>query len=399
MGGPLAGLRVLDFSSVLMGPYATQTLGDYGADIIKVEPPEGDIVRQLGPTRHDGMGAVYLNINRSKRSIALDLKTEGGREAALRLAETVDVLVTNVRPRAMERLGLGYAALQARNPRLIYAALVGFDQTGPYADRPAYDDLIQGGACIPHSFTRAGMRPAYVPAAVADRIVGLSAVNAILAAVVERDRSGQGQKVEVPMFETMVSMILGDHMGGLTYDPPLDKGGYARHLSPDRRPYQTKDGHVCALIYNDGHWNRFYAAIGQPEMPAANPKFATFAARSRNINEVYAEVGRIMLTRTTAEWLKLFEEADIPALPMHSYESVMEDPHLTATGFFRRVEHPTEGAIYQMAVPAKFSRTAAEPGHMPPRLGADGPAVLAEAGFGADEIAALAENGALRTGE
>ena len=272
---------------------------------------------------------------------------------------------------------------------------MGYDQRGPYAGRPAYDDLIQGGACIPHAFVRAGQRPSYVPAAIADRIVGMSAVNAILAAVIERHQSGLGQKIEVPMFETMLSMILADHMGGLTFEPALDKGGYARHLSPDRRPYQTKDGYICALVYTDGHWERFFRALGRPEMPAADPRFADFNARMAHIDEVYAELGRILLTRTTAEWLDLFDRADVPVMPMHSFESVLEDPHLNATGFFQSVEHPTEGPIRQMSVPARFSRSQVRPERLAPRLGADGADVLADAGFDAGEIAELQDAGVL----
>jgi formyl-CoA transferase len=341
------------------------------------------------------MGAMYLNSNRSKESIVLNLKTEAGRDAVLRMVRDCDVLLTNVRPRKMDRLGLTWEALSEANPKLIYAALVGFDQQGPYAGRPAYDDLIQGGVCIPHLFERAGQRPAYVPAAICDRIVGMSAVNAILAAVIERGRSGQGQKVEVPMFETMLSMILADHLGGLTFLPPLDNGGYKRHLSPDRKPYATKDGYVCALIYNDGHWERFFRELGRPDMPKADPRYATFAARMDHIDEVYAELGELMKTRTTAEWMDLFDRADVPALPMHSFESVLEDPHLTSINFFEEVDHPTEGRIRQMAVPTTFSRTRARPDRLAPRMGADGRAVLDRLGFSDAEIAALAESGAL----
>lgn len=391
----LEGLKILDMTTILMGPYATQIMGDYGAQVTKVEAPSGDLMRQVGPARQQGMGPMYLNTNRSKRSLALDLKTEAGRKVLMRLAQQSDVLITNVRPKAMARLGLTWEALEAANPRLIYAALVGYDQRGPYAGRPAYDDLIQGGACIPHAFVRAGQRPSYVPAAIADRIVGMSAVNAILAAVIERHQSGLGQKIEVPMFETMLSMILADHMGGLTFEPALDKGGYARHLSPDRRPYQTKDGYICALVYTDGHWERFFRALGCPEMPAADPRFADFNARMAHIDEVYAELGRILLTRTTAEWLDLFDRADVPVMPMHSFESVLEDPHLNATGFFQSVEHPTEGPIRQMSVPARFSRSQVRPERLAPRLGADGADVLADAGFDAGEIAELQDAGVL----
>lgn len=393
--GPLEGLRILDLTTVLMGPYATQILGDFGAEVIKVEAPTGDVIRQIGPARHPDMGPLFLNANRSKRDIALDLKQPEARPVILKLVERADVLVTNIRPRAMARLGLSYDAVSTLNPRLIYAALVGYDQTGPYADRPAYDDLIQGGSCISHGFVRAGGEPAYVPAAVADRIVGLAALNAILAAVIERERSGKGQKVEVPMFESMVSMIMGDHMGGLTFDPPMDAGGYSRHLSRDRRPYKTKDGYVCALIYNDGHWQRFFREIGRTDIPENDARFASFSNRMANIDFVYAELGRIILGKTTTEWLEIFEKADVPAMPMHSFESVMQDAHMVATGFFQTVEHPSEGRLRQMAVPVNFSRTPAKAGRHAPRLGEHGPEILSEAGFSDAEIAELQRSGAL----
>lgn len=393
--GPLKGIRIVDLSTVLMGPYATQILGDMGAEVIKVESPEGDVIRQIGPSTHQQLGPLFLNSNRSKRSIALDLKTEQGHQLLLRLLSDADVLVTNIRPKAMARLGLTYEAVSAHNPKLIYASLVGYAQNGPYAERPAYDDLIQGGSCIAYSFTRAGLRPAYVPTAIADRVVGLAAINAILAAVIERQHSGLGQAVEVPMFETMVSMTLADHLGGLTFDPPLDEGGYPRQLSPERRPYQTKDGYVCALIYTDGHWSRFFAAIGKPDLFTSDPRFSSFTARMAHIDEVYAELGKILLTRTTAEWLTLFEEADVPALPMHSFASAMTDPHLVDTHFFETVEHPQAGTIRSMAVPTHFSRTPATPHRLAPTLGEHGRELLTEAGLTTAEIDALVEQGVL----
>lgn len=388
--GPLAGLRIIDMSSVLMGPYATQMLGDFGADVIKVEAPDGDLVRQIGPGRHEDMGPLFLNANRSKRSITLDLKRTECRDALLRLCKGADVLVYNVRPKAMERLGLSYEAVSAANPRIIYAGMFGYSQNGPYADRPAYDDLIQGAATIPYLFGRANEgQPRYVPSAVADRVVGLLAISAILASVVERNNSGKGQRLDVPMFETMVSFVLGDHMGGLTYDPPLDHGGYARQLSEDRRPYQTKDGHICALIYNDGHWRRFFRAIGRPDMPEADPRYKNFVSRMAHINEVYGELAQIFLTRTTGEWLELLQNADVPAMPMYDIEGVLSDPHLVATGFFKTMEHPSEGMIRQMDVPAEWSRTPAVPDRLAPRQGEHGAEILREAGFTEAEIADL----------
>jgi len=394
--GPLAGIKVIDMTTVLMGPYATQTLGDYGADVIKVESPEGDVTRLIGPTRHPGMGPVFLNTNRSKRSICLDLKKPRGREAVLRLLKDADVLVYNVRPQAMTRLDLGYEVVSALNPRLIYAGVFGFGQDGPYAAKPAYDDLIQGGAGLAHLMAIGGDdTPRYVPNALVDRIVGLTAVGAICACLLHRDRTGRGQRLDIPMFETMTSFVMGDHMGGLTYEPPLDKGGYARHLSRDRRPYKTADGHLCVIVYNDKQWNAFFEASGRTDL-RDDPRFATFAGRVVNIDTVYGELARIFLTRTTAEWTELLTKADVPVMPMHDLESVLEDPHLVATDFFPVVEHPTEGPIRSMRVSATWSETKAEPERLAPRLNEHGEAILREAGFSDDEIAAMVRDGVTR---
>jgi crotonobetainyl-CoA:carnitine CoA-transferase CaiB-like acyl-CoA transferase len=391
--GPLAGIKVIDMTTVLMGPYATQTLGDYGADVIKVEPPEGDVTRLIGPTRHPGMGPVYLNTNRSKRSICLDLKKPVGREAVLRLLKDADVLVYNIRPQAMARLNLGYDLVSALNPRLIYAGVFGFSQDGPYAAKPAYDDLIQGGAGLAHLMAVGGDdTPRYVPNALVDRIVGLTAVGAICASLVHRDRSGKGQRLDIPMFETMTSFVMGDHMGGLTYEPPLDKGGYARHLSRDRRPYKTADGYLCVIVYNDKQWNAFFEASGRTDL-RDDPRFASFAGRSVNIDVVYGELARILETRTTAEWTELLIKADVPVMPMHDLEGVLSDPHLVATDFFPVIGHPTEGPVRSMRVPANWSDTKAEPERLAPRLNEHGEAILRGAGFSSDEIAEMIRDG------
>jgi crotonobetainyl-CoA:carnitine CoA-transferase CaiB-like acyl-CoA transferase len=395
--GPLQGIKVIDMTTVLMGPYATQMLGDYGADVIKVESLDGDITRHIGPTRHAGMGPVFLNTNRSKRSIALDLKKPAGRDAVLRLIESADVLMYNVRPQAMARLQLGYDVISKLNPRLIYAGVFGFGQDGPYAAKPAYDDLIQGGSALAHLMAIGGDgTPRYVPNALVDRIVGTHAVGAILASLVYRERTGRGQRVDIPMLETMTSFVMGDHMGGLTYEPPLDKGGYARHLSPDRRPYKTSDGYICVIVYNDKQWASFFEATGRDDL-RSNPKFATFAARAQNIDVVYAELARMLLERTTQEWTDLLNKADIPTLPMHNLESILSDPHLQATNFFPVVEHPTEGAIRSMRVPATFKDTPVKPERLAPRLSEHAAEVLSEAGFSADEIAALIRDGVTKT--
>lgn len=397
--GPLKGIRVIDMTTVLMGPYATQTLGDYGADVIKIEPREGDVTRLIGPTRHPGMGPVFLNTNRSKRSIALDLKNPAGRDAALRLIASADVLVYNVRPQAMTRLNLGYDVISKLNPRLIYAGVFGFGQDGPYAAKPAYDDLIQGATALPALMAQTGDGiPRYVPNALVDRIVGLAAVGAICASLVHRDRTGRGQRLDIPMFETMAGFVMGDHMGGLTYEPPLDKGGYARHLSRDRRPYRTSDGYICVIVYNDKQWENFFQATARDDL-RADPKFATFAGRAANIDLVYAELARIFETRTTADWTKLLDKADVPVMPMHNLESILGDPHLLATDFFPVVDHPSEGKIRNMKVSATWSETSVETTRLAPRLNQNGPEILREAGFSAEEIAALVRAGATTASE
>jgi crotonobetainyl-CoA:carnitine CoA-transferase CaiB-like acyl-CoA transferase len=391
--GPLEGIKVIDMTTVLMGPYATQMLGDYGADVIKIEALDGDVTRLIGPTRHPGMGPVFLNTNRNKRSIALDLKKPAGRDAVLRLIERADVLMYNVRPQAMARLQLGYDVISKLNPRLIYAGVFGFGQDGPYAAKPAYDDLIQGATALPALMAQTGDGiPRYVPNALVDRIVGLTAVGAVCASLVNRDRTGRGQRVDIPMFETMAGFVLGDHMGGLTYQPPLDKGGYARHLSRDRRPYKTSDGYICVIVYNDKQWENFFAATGRDDL-RSDPKFASFAGRATNIDVVYGELARIFETRTTAAWSELLTKADVPVMPMHDLESMLQDPHLVATGFFPVVEHPTEGQIHSMKVSATWSETPAETKRLAPRLSEHSEEILREAGFAEDEIAALIRDG------
>jgi crotonobetainyl-CoA:carnitine CoA-transferase CaiB-like acyl-CoA transferase len=391
--GPLQVIKVLDMTTVLMGPYATQMLGDYGADVIKVESLEGDVTRLIGPSRHPGMGPVFLNTNRSKRSICLDLKKPAGREAVLRLIKSADVLVYNVRPQAMARLNLGYDIVAEINPRLIYAGVFGFGQDGPYAAKPAYDDLIQGATGLPALMAQTGDgTPRYVPNALVDRIVGLTAVGAICASLVDRERTGRGQRVDIPMFETMAAFVMGDHMGGLTYEPPLDKGGYARHLSRDRRPYKTSDGYLSVIVYNDKQWESFFKATGRDDL-RSDPRFATFAARAVNIDLVYGELARIFETRSTAEWIELLNKADIPVMPMHDLQGILNDEHLVATGFFPVVQHPTEGPIRNMKVSANWSETKAEPVRLAPRLNEHGAEILLEAGFSREDIETMIRDG------
>lgn len=398
MNGPLNGVRILDLTSVLVGPYATQILGDLGADVLKVESPAGDNVRGIGPMRHPGMGAIFLHANRSKRSIVLDLKAPDGRQALLDLARNADVLIHNVRPRAMARLGLSYDDLAAVNPSIIYAAVTGFGQDGPYAEKPAYDDLIQGAAAIPTLIAdSSGGDPRYVPATMADRTVGLHAVYAVAAALFHRERSGEGQEIEIPMFEAMTEFVLGDHMGGMTFEPPLGPTGYPRLLARHRRPYRTSDGHICVVIYNDKQWRNFFTLIGREGELDSDPRFADIGSRTRHINELYGLVADAIATRSTADWLAALTKADIPVMPLHTPDSLIDDGHHAATGFLRTVEHPHEGTVRSIGVPTRWSGRRPEPVRQAPRLGEHSVELLREAGYDEERIADLLARGITRS--
>lgn len=394
MSGPLAGVRVVDMTSVVLGPYATRLLGDYGADVLKVEPPEGDVMRHSGPMRNPGMGHNYLSANRSKRSIVLDLKKPGGRDALLALARGADVLAYNVRPQAMARLGLGWEAVSAVNPRIVYAGAVGFRQDGPYAARPAYDDLIQGMAGIPWLTQQAGAElPRYAPMILADRMVGLQFALAVVSALRWRDHSGRGQRVDVPMYEGLLDAVLGEHLGGRSFVPDEGPVGHARALARDRRPYRTSDGWICALVYNDKQWRAFFAAIGEPAM-LEDPRFATQGARAKHIGEVYTWLAGVLATRGTEEWLALFAQNDIPAARMQSIDDIVADPHLAATGFLAELEHPSEGRLRVTGVAADWSDSPPRITKHAPRLGEHTREILREAGHDEAQIDALIAAGA-----
>jgi crotonobetainyl-CoA:carnitine CoA-transferase CaiB-like acyl-CoA transferase len=399
MAGPLSGVRVLDLTTVVMGPYSTQILADFGADVIKVESPDGDNMRWVWPFRNAGMGHIFLNANRNKRSVVLDLKTAGGREACLAIAKRCDVVVYNIRPQAMARLKLSYEELRAVNPKIIYVGCFGYSQRGPYAAKAAYDDLIQGAAGVPWLLKKQGAdSPRYAPIIIADRSVGQQVASAVSAALYHREKTGKGQRVDVPMFEHLLQIVLGEHLGGYTFEPQLGEAGYGRMLSPDRRPYQTSDGYVCTLIYNDKQWKAFFALIGRPEM-ASDPQFATYEGRSKNYDAVYAMVSEEMKKRSTAEWLEALERADIPVQRMNSLDDVMADPHLEAIGYFRTVEHPSEGRLKSMAVPSEWSESQPEYRRHAPRLGEHTREVLREAGLKEQQINTLLQSGAARTAE
>ncbi len=370
MQGALVGLRVIDMTGVVLGPYATQILGDYGADVIKIEPPGGDIMRHAGPMKHPGMGHIFINANRNKRSVVLDLRQPEQREQLLALCKTADVLTYNIRPASMARLGLSFETLHALNPRLVVCGAYGYSEGGPYSEWPAYDDLIQGAACIPWLMTQSGStEPRYVPATFADRVTGLNMVHAVLAAVIARYRTGLGQHVEVPMFECLLQFVLGEHLGGETWQPAIAPMGHSRMLAANRKPYQTQDGYICALMYNDAHWQSFLKLIGRPELFLSDPRFTTQGERIKHIDALYAFVGEHLRTRSSETWMKELAANDIPVMPMMKLDDLLTDPHLTATQAWVDVQHPHEGTLRQFRPPVRMSATPTGIWRPAPRLG------------------------------
>lgn len=376
---PLAGIRVVDLSAVVLGPYASQNLADYGADVIKVEPPEGDSTRNTGPSTEAGMGAIFLGVNRSKRSIVLDLKKEDDRAALQALLATADVLMHSIRPQKLAAIGLAPDEVMARHPRLVYVGLHGFGEDGPYGGKPAYDDIIQGlSGCAALMQMQSG-EPVYYPTIAADKTCGLVATHAILAALFARERTGRGSYVEVPMFESMAAFNLVEHFYGHHFAPPLADCGYPRVLAAHRRPYRTSDGHLCVMPYTDAHWRRFFHEAGRPDA-AADPRFATIAERTRHIGALYALAAELIATRSTDAWVETCERLEIPCARMNRLEDLEQDAHLRSTGFFRAVEDPAMGELRFPAPPVRIDRQPL-PVRMAPRLGEHTDEVLRELGI------------------
>ncbi len=385
--GPLEGVRVLDLTTILFGPYGAQTLGDWGADIIKVESLSGDGWRYSGQFRHRGMSGQFMAANRNKRSLALDLKHADGKAVLRRLIPTVDVLVSNVRPAALARLGFSYEACRALNPRLIYAAATGFGQDGPWAARPAFDEIVQAASGFA-SAMGTGDEPAFVPSLVGDKLCGLSLTAAVTAALFRRERTGQGQMVEVPMLETVAAFNSIEMLGGHAFVPPIGPAGYKR--MKERRPVRTKDGWITMLPYSGDNWCTFFETVGHPECIEA---FAVRdpVARAENIDRIYDRMSEIALSRTTAEWEELLLRIDVPHAAFAKLTEIAEQPHLDAVGLFVELDHPTEGRLRQARPSARFSESPAGIRRMAPRLGEHSREVLREAGYSDADIAALIE--------
>ena len=390
---PLHGLRVIDLSSVVFGPYCAQWFADLGADVVKVEAPEGDSTRQTGPGLEPGMAALFIGCNRGKRGLVLDLKTPAGQAALHRLLETADVLLHSIRPQKLAGLGLDPDTLLARFPRLVYAGLNGFGEDGPYGGLPAYDDVIQGMSGTADLMAAATGEPRYMPTIIADKVSGLTAGVAILAAIVRRQTTGRGGFVEIPMFETMVAFNFVEHFFGHHFDPPLGPLGYPRVMAPWRRPFATADGHLCMMAYTDSHWRGFFAAA-RADHHVADPRFASISTRTQNTDAIYAIAAELLTARTTAEWIDLLEAAQVPCARMIRMADLESDPHLVATGFFQRVETPA-GPLCFPGVPVLFDGER-PPVSAPPHLGEHSRAVLTEAGFSDADIVALLASRATR---
>jgi crotonobetainyl-CoA:carnitine CoA-transferase CaiB-like acyl-CoA transferase len=375
--GPLVGIRVVDLTSVVFGPYATQIMADMGADVIKVEPPAGDNTRWISAGPVEGMGGVYVNVNRGKRSVMLDLRQEGDKEVLRKLIATADVFIHSMRGSAIAKLGFSYEAVKAIRPDIVYTNCYGYSRRGPEADQPAYDDTIQAECGITHVQKLINGEPGFVGTIMADKVAGLHALYATMMALFHRERTGEGQEVEVTMFEAMASFMLVEHANGRLFDPPLGPAHYHRAVERNRRPYKTRDGYVAALVYNDKHWNAFIESV-QPEWNS--PEFATLELRAKQIGRVYGLLAETFATRTTQEWLDLLRELHIPASPLRSTDELFDNEQLNAIGFFEEVESDY-GTVTFPGVPTWFSAT---PGHVQgaaPRLGEDNEEIRAELGL------------------
>jgi formyl-CoA transferase len=388
MSGPLTGIRVLDLSINVLGPLAAQILGDMGADVIKIEAPGGDPMRHSGRSRHAGMASLFLNTNRNKRSVVLDLKRPDARAALMRLVDEADVLIHSVRPGTAERLGISYQIIGARNPRMVYAYGPGYRIDGPYRERPAFDDVIQGESGVAAMMARCVGEPRYAPMVLADKFCGHALASAIGMALYCRERTGQGQEVAVPMFETMLAFNLVEHLWTDFFGAEREDLGYSRMFSTHRRPYATRDGHICMLAVSDEQWRRVFEVIGRPEL-ASDARFAKLEARTHHIDALYAILAARLKEKTSAEWQRLFDAADLPNGRVNTFAAMADDTYLRQTGFFRRYDHPSEGALVTTEIPTHFGRTPGSIRRVPPQLGEHTHVVLGELGYSGAEIEAM----------
>ena len=385
MSGPLSGLKVLELTSVVLGPWAAQIIADMGADVIKIEAPFGDSNRQLGASKNPGMAALYLSNNRNKRSLVLDLKQESARDALLAIVKDCDVFLHNNRPQVMTKLRLEYEDIKSVNENIIYCGTYGYSKDGPYGEKGALDDSIQAVSGVASLNELVLGEPRYLPTVVADKTTAITVVYSILAALFHRERSGVGQEIEVPMFETMVSFVMAEHIWGEVFEPKLGEAGYTRLMSHHRKPYKTKDGYIAVLPYMNNHWKTFCEKAEREDL-IEDERFKDLSSRVKNIDDTYSETGKILATKTTQEWLDIFAGTKVPVIVVNSLEDLFHDPHLEAVDFWKSFDHPTEGQLKMPGFPSKFSKTPASIRKHAPKLGEHSKEILAEAGIDEETI-------------
>jgi crotonobetainyl-CoA:carnitine CoA-transferase CaiB-like acyl-CoA transferase len=395
--GPLAGVKILELSWVILGPFCGQLLGDHGAEIIKIESLDGDTLRDFGPRRSAQMGPSFLQANRGKKSMSLDLKQASSREIVMRLVKWCDVLVSNLRPKALARLGLDYESVRSLNKRLVYVNCTGFLEEGPYAGKPAFDEILQAmsGLALARARPEDGM-PQSIPMPIADRYTGLYAAFSICAALYAAARRGEGQRLEIPMFEVMAQLTLADHMSGALFEPPLSPPGYKRYLDGSRAFFRTQDNFICATINTDNQWRAFLKALDSEELISADV-YRSQSTRADNAAEVDKFLRAQFSRRSTADWLDLLQTIEVPASRVCSLEDLVNDVHLNAVGFFQKFEHPTEGLLNMPGYPTRWSATPLSGSMAAPRVGQHTGEILRELGFTQEEIDEMARRGALRS--
>jgi len=378
--GPLQGIRVVDLTAVVLGPLATQVLADYGADVIKIEPVEGDLMRANGLSRNRGMSSTFMNLNRNKRSLAVDLKTPEGLEAVKALIATADVLVHNMRVKAINKLGLGYDDVTRIKPSIVYCAATGFGESGAYAGQPAFDDVIQGACGMANLVGHESNKPEYPPTLLADKVAGIATANAVLGALVHQARTGEGQYVEVPMFETMVAFTMTEHMGGNGFSPSIGPAGYARLLKGGRKPSPTKDGYLALLPYTEAHWNAFFTALGRKDL-FEKYDLSNRHERNKRIHELYADLRSVTVNFTSAELMALCRKLDIPVTEIYSIDNIHEHEHVRSVKLFEEHDHPTEGRVVSIRPTALFAKTPLKIEKPAPNTGEQTDEILRELGF------------------
>ena len=391
MSGPLKGLKIIELTSVVLGPWAAQILADMGAEVIKVEAPFGDSNRQLGASRNPNMAALYLSNNRNKRSLVLDLKQSSARDALLAIVKDCDVFLHNNRPQVMTKLKLEYNDIKSVNENIIYCGTYGYSKDGPYGEKGALDDSIQAASGIAALNELVLGEPRYLPTVVADKTTAITVVYSILAALFHRERTGYGQEIEVPMFETMVSFVMAEHIWGEIFEPPLGKAGYTRLMSHHRKPYKTKDGYIAVLPYMNNHWKTFCEKAERQDL-IEDDRFKDLSSRVENIDDTYSETGKILATKTTQEWLDIFTDTKVPVIVVNSLDDLFTDPHLEAVGFWQDFDHPTEGKLKMPGFPVKFSETPATIRKHAPNFGEHSLEILTEAGIDEETIKQMIES-------